>query len=119
MLRQAMLLVRDIRLAVDFYGPNGLGLPLRHSSDTWAELGSEDASCSLALKLSTKEAELTKAFSPILCFDVADVDVLLPSLLLKGAILDGGVRREVYGTFAALKTPDGAMIGLRQAPGAA
>jgi len=142
-LRQSLILVRDVRVAVEFYGPGGLGLPLKHATDSWAELGSDESTCSLALKQTNKEAELCRGFSPMLCFDVADVDELLPNLILKGpflsvvgcctmlvvklyqrvlcimkkqvanasfvllcrflgAVLDGGVRREVYGTVRRL-----------------
>jgi len=113
MLRQALLLVRDVPASVLFYGPEGVGMPILHYSETWAELGHADTG-SLALKHTSKEAELSRGFTPMLCIDVADVDAIIPTLIMKGAVMDGGIRREIYGTFCAVKTPDGCMLGLRQ-----
>ncbi len=56
-------------------------------------------------------------YSPLLTFDVDDLDDALPRLLGLGAALDGPVRRELYGTTAALRAPCGHMIGLHEPAG--
>lgn len=112
-LRQLLILVRDVPRSIHFYGPGGLGLPLLEgSSSDYAEL--ESGESVLGLRRAQKEAELCKGYSPFLCFDVQDVDELVSNLVSKGAVLDGGVKREADGKFAALRCPDGVTIGLRE-----
>lgn len=40
------------------------------------------------------------------------MDDVVPKLVQLGAALDGGIRYEPYGKIAALRSPDGHMIGL-------
>lgn len=53
----------------------------------------------------------------MLTFDVDDIDETLPRVLGLGAVLDGPVRRELYGTSAAVRAPCGHMIGLFEPAG--
>lgn len=53
-------------------------------------------------------------YSPILSFTVDDMDTAVPRLLGLGATLDGPVRHHLYGAVAAVRSPDGHMVGLVQ-----
>ena len=112
-LRQTLLLVRSVANSVDFFGPTGLGLRVLSADEKYAELESGEHSI-LSFREATRESELSKGYSPFLCFDVEDVDMLVPSLIMKGAHLDGGIKHEPEGKFAMLRAPDGVSIGLRE-----
>lgn len=112
-LRQTLILVRSLGPSLDFYGPAGLGLRLLSTTEKYAELEASGTSI-LALREVAKESELSKGYSPFLCFDVNDVDMLVPTLIMKGAYLDGGIKHESEGKFAVVRSPDGVSIGLRE-----
>jgi len=112
-LRQLILLVRSVPKTIDFFGPNGLGLRILGASESYAELEAAE-NLVLAVKEVTREADLCKGYSPFLCFDVPDVDMMVPGLIMKGATLDGGVKHEPEGKFAVLRSPDGVSIGIRE-----
>ena len=112
-LRQCLILVRNVAKTLDFFGQDGIGLKILLKTESYGELEAGE-SLTLAIKKATRESELCKGYSPFLCFDVHDVDMLIPKLVLKGAVLDGGVKHEPEGKFAALRSPDGVTIGLRE-----
>ena len=116
-LRGALVVVRDVGGAVEFLGPNGLGLPVVVASPTSATLGgvgSDDMQ--VGVQACQFEAECTQGYSPFLCVDVPDLDATVPNLIMKGAVLDGAVRHEVDGKFAVLRAPQGFMLALREPP---
>ena len=112
-LRQTLLLVRNVANTVEFLGPSGLGLRVLAKSENYAELEASETTV-LAVKEALREADLCKGYSPFLCFDVDDVDMLVPNLIMKGATLDGGIKHEPEGKFAMLRSADGVSIGLRE-----
>lgn len=134
-LTRVVLLVRDVRAAAAFY-TKGLGLRAESMADTHARLRAADgvelnvaraqrcvhaptapypAAC--ADPPTRSEAQLGTAYSPLLTFNVDDLDATLPRLLELGAALDGPVVRELYGATAAVRAPDGTMIGLHEPAG--
>eukprot|EP00192_Tetraselmis_astigmatica_P017584 CAMPEP_0117680952 /NCGR_PEP_ID=MMETSP0804-20121206/18669_1 /TAXON_ID=1074897 /ORGANISM="Tetraselmis astigmatica, Strain CCMP880" /LENGTH=111 /DNA_ID=CAMNT_0005490569 /DNA_START=300 /DNA_END=635 /DNA_ORIENTATION=+ len=106
-----MLLQRDVAKAAKFYS-EGLGLQLTVLTERWAELKGGPSDTTLALKAIEGEAFCTVGYSPFLQFTVEDMDSTLPRLLSMGATLDGPVKYPVEGKVAALRAPDGHMIGL-------
>jgi catechol 2,3-dioxygenase-like lactoylglutathione lyase family enzyme len=59
------------------------------------------------------EAAATTGYSPILSFAVADVSATVARCLALGAVLDGAIKYPPGGPkVAALRAPDGHMIGL-------
>jgi hypothetical protein len=60
------------------------------------------------------EAEVSTGYSPFVSFDVADIDTLVPSLLQMGAVLDGPIQYDTGGKLAAMRSPDGLMVSLRE-----
>uniref|UniRef100_M4BI01 Uncharacterized protein n=1 Tax=Hyaloperonospora arabidopsidis (strain Emoy2) TaxID=559515 RepID=M4BI01_HYAAE len=64
-----------------------------------AEAGNSEAACS-------------SGYSPFLNFDISDLSDAVPRLLMLGAIMDGPIKYPAHGKVAALRSPDGVMIGL-------
>lgn len=58
------------------------------------------------------ESQVCTGYSPLLSFTVEDMDAAVPRLLGLGATLDGPVRHHLYGAVAAVRSPDGHMVGL-------
>lgn len=126
-LRHVLLLQRDVPAAAKFYR-DGLGLVVNVCTERWAELGnaasatgaphsdSEIAASApetvIALKHVDSEAHRATGYSPILSFTVSDLDKTVNNLLRAGASLDGPILYPSRGKVAALRAPDGHMLGL-------
>ena len=120
---RALLMVRGtngVAAAVNFY-QNGLGLSVVRHTDDWAELtcpvgSSKSDGTSPAFRLSIQavhsEAQLGIGYSPFLSFDVDDMDSTVARCVQMGAHLDGPIQYPAHGKVAALRAPDGHMIGL-------
>lgn len=61
------------------------------------------------------ESQCSTGYSPFLTFEIEDMDKTIPQLIQQGAVLDGAIRYEAYGKVAAVRSPDGHMIGLVEA----
>jgi len=108
-LKYVMLLQRDVPKAVQFYS-EGLGLQVNCVTERWAELQSGETK--LALKAADGEAFVTTGYSPFLSFNVTDMDSTVQRLLMLGAQLDGPIKYPTHGKVAAMRAPDGHMLGL-------
>mmetsp|Transcript_18510 Transcript_18510/g.22673 ORF Transcript_18510/g.22673 Transcript_18510/m.22673 type:complete len:141 (+) Transcript_18510:154-576(+) len=124
---RVVLMVRGgsagVASAVDFY-QNALGLAVSRHTDEWAELhcgcgGSNQlnnnnsaSSFKLNIKAVDSEAQLSVGYAPILSFDVEDMDSVVARSVQMGANLDGPILYPAHGKVAAIRTPDGHMIGL-------
>eukprot|EP00638_Chattonella_subsalsa_P001512 CAMPEP_0117733820 /NCGR_PEP_ID=MMETSP0947-20121206/293_1 /TAXON_ID=44440 /ORGANISM="Chattonella subsalsa, Strain CCMP2191" /LENGTH=103 /DNA_ID=CAMNT_0005548455 /DNA_START=259 /DNA_END=570 /DNA_ORIENTATION=+ len=95
--------------AIRFY-EEGIGLPLKHKTDDWAEFNT--GSTPFVLKGVNVESECSTGYSPLICFDVDDMDLVIQRVLPMGAHLDGAIQYPVHGKLAAIRSPDGHMIGL-------
>lgn len=113
-LRSIILIVRNVEASVAFY--EKLGLPiLACLPDDWALLGtgqansqqgpSEDAVTIQLKQVSDSEASHNAGYSPVLSYRVADLDTLVPELLMQGANLDGAIKYSPTGKVAHLRTP--------------
>ena len=120
-LRHILLLQRDVPLAAAFY-ERALGLRVTVCTETYAELASESPSdstasnapigASLALQRADAESQLTPGYSPIIHFEVDDIQARVNAALSLGGRLDGKIQYETHGAVAALRAPDGHMIGM-------
>ena len=111
--------------AVNFY-QKALGLVVVRHTDDWAELAcpvgpsavfSQNAShlpinFHLSIQAVDSEAQLGVGYSPFLSFDVDDMDATIIRCVQMGAHLDGPIQYPAHGKVAALRAPDGHMIGL-------
>lgn len=53
-------------------------------------------------------------YSPLLCFDVPDMDHAVQRALGLGGHLDGPIKYPAHGAVASIRSPDGHMVGLFQ-----
>lgn len=121
--------------SVNFY-QNALGLTVIRHTDDWAELacpagdqsgpqqtpaaaaaGSEASAAAapsfrLTIKSVESEAHLSTGYGPILTFDVNDMDMTVARCAQMGGKLDGPIQYPAHGKVAALRAPDGYVIGL-------
>lgn len=112
-LRYVLLLQKDVPKATDFYS-RGLGLAVEVITERWAELRGQNVT--LALKavegcarhaahrsdhrcelLQHSEAYTTTGYSPMLMFNVADLQERVTTMLQMGASLDGAIQYTVEG----------------------
>jgi catechol 2,3-dioxygenase-like lactoylglutathione lyase family enzyme len=110
---RAVLMVRGpegVAKAVDFFH-QGLGLSVLRHSDEWAEL-----CCGRGITINfqavSTEAQLSTGYSPMLSFEVADMDHTIATCVQMGAHLDGSIQYPAHGKVAAIRSPEGHMIGL-------
>jgi len=127
---RALIMVRGstgVAAAVNFY-QNGLGMAVVRHTDNWAELtcpvGPSSSNTKidtdppsqinfhLSIQSSESEAQLSAGYSPFLNFDVDDMDMIVARCVQMGANLDGPIQYPAMGKVAALRAPDGHMIGL-------
>lgn len=59
-----------------------------------------------------REAFCTTGYSPVLTFNVDDLQGTLMRCLSLGAQMDGAIQHTTRGTIAALRGPDGQMLSL-------
>ena len=123
--------------SVHFY-QNALGLTVLRHTDDWAEIicgavGSASGDIGrtppnpqqsqqtveedptlfrLNIRAVESEAQLSVGYGPILTFDVDDMDSVVARCAQFGGKLDGPIQYPAHGKVAALRAPDGCMIGL-------
>eukprot|EP01017_Pseudomicrothorax_dubius_P005398 TRINITY_DN11351_c0_g1_i1.p2 TRINITY_DN11351_c0_g1~~TRINITY_DN11351_c0_g1_i1.p2 ORF type:complete len:164 (+),score=39.43 TRINITY_DN11351_c0_g1_i1:760-1251(+) len=109
-LRSVIMMTRNVQTTCNFYS-EGLGLRVKHMSQQLAELVDVDGS-NVILKLAPSEAFCSPGFSPLLNFEVKEMDAKLKKLKEYGAIVDGDIEEMSDARVVCLRTPDGPMIGL-------
>lgn len=113
-----------VATAVNFY-QNALGLAVIRHTDEWAELTCPMGSTALkspvqfhlSIQAVDSEAQLGVGYSPFLSFDVNDMDSTIARCVQMGGHLDGPIQYPAHGKVAALRAPDGHMIGLYEPSG--
>jgi catechol 2,3-dioxygenase-like lactoylglutathione lyase family enzyme len=114
-LTSIILLLRDVPRGLAFYR-DGLGLAVRTSTATHACVAASPT-LDLELTAASGEAQTCAGYSPFLTFEVDDMDAAVPRLLGLGAVLDGAITYKPYGRTAAVRSPDGHMVGLVERAG--
>ena len=138
-LSRIVLMVRGsegVALATNFYH-QALGLAVRRVTDEWAEL-TLHSDVTLHVQSTYAEGQLSTGYSPVLTFEVADMDQTIAAcaqagggcsrvsacclaqfvsthivfLFCTAAHMDGPIQYPAYGKVAALRAPDGHMLGL-------
>ena len=105
--------------ALEFYS-SGLGLQVVRATDEWADLrttpptnpAQQHHSLSICLRAVTSEAQVTTGYSPLLQFQVENMDEVVAKCVQLGGNLDGPIQYPAHGKIAALRSPDGHMIGI-------
>eukprot|EP00977_Amphora_coffeiformis_P008079 scaffold1808_cov158-Amphora_coffeaeformis.AAC.3 len=113
-LSRIVLMVRGnegVVAATNFYH-KALGLSVQRVTDEWAEIhvGSGSDSLTLHLQATYAEGSLSTGYSPLLTFEVANMDETITACAQAGAHLDGPIQYPAYGKVASLRAPDGHMI---------
>lgn len=109
-LSRIVVLLRNVDEGLKFYR-DGLGLRLDSHSKHFARLSTSDGTA-IELNSAESESQCSTGYSPFLTFEVEDMDVIVPKLMVLGAALDGPIRYESYGKIAAVRSPDGHMVGI-------
>ncbi|CCI39681.1 unnamed protein product [Albugo candida] len=109
-LRQLLILSRDLTRSTEFF-QSGLRLSLIKSTESFAEFDTKSG-IPLCIKAAQNEAVCSTGYSPFLNFNIENMDDLIPRLLTLGATLDGPIKYPAHGKIAAVRSPDGVMIGL-------
>lgn len=105
MVRQGEALAK----ATEFYHA-GLGLQLIRATDDFTELQTDNLA--LSLQGVTSESKLSTGYSPMLTFEVNDMDSIVATCCQLGGHLDGPIQYPAYGKVAAMRAPCGHMIGI-------
>jgi len=110
-LGRTVLMVRELESSVQFYR-EALGWNLVRVAE--GEFAEFEVVCGskMMLTVAKNEAQLSTGYSPLLSFDVLDMDSTVAKCAQLGAHLDGPIQYPAHGKVAALRTPDGHMIGL-------
>mmetsp|Transcript_5945 Transcript_5945/g.6826 ORF Transcript_5945/g.6826 Transcript_5945/m.6826 type:complete len:126 (+) Transcript_5945:131-508(+) len=111
-LRNIIVLLRDLSQGIKFYGQEGIGLRVTVASDKLAEVCTGPGNAPILLKVAERESDCSTGYTPILCFDVDDVDETVKRLMEHGGVLDGPIKYPTFGKVAAVRSPDGHMISL-------
>lgn len=124
-LSRVVLMVRSgqgLVNALEFYS-SGLGLQVVRATDEWVDLrttttpstsetANQQQSLSICLRAVTSEAQVTTGYSPLLQFQVENMDEVVARCVQLGGNLDGPIQYPAHGKIAALRSPDGHMIGI-------
>lgn len=110
MWRGVLLLVTNLERSLNFY-TKGLGLRVAQRTEQWAAL--ETPNGAIELHETAALALSLSGYTPLLRFQVADLDETIRICLNQGGVMDGPVRRTLYGASAVtLRGPDGHMLAL-------
>ena len=113
-LRSIILSVKNPALTADFL-TSVLGLVVRHESASMVELCGPSARATqppIVIKEANVAASLSTGYTPILNFDVNSMEGAVAAAMERGGMLDGAIKYKSFGKVAALRSPDGHMLGL-------
>lgn len=105
MVRQGEALAK----ATEFYH-SGLGLSVIRATDDFTEL--QTTNLHITLQGVTSESKVSTGYSPLLTFEVKDMDRIIATCCQMGGHLDGPIQYPAYGKIAAMRAPCGHMIGI-------
>jgi predicted enzyme related to lactoylglutathione lyase len=97
--------------ATEFYHA-GLGLQVLRATDDFTELRTENQNIAISLQGVTSESQLSTGYSPLLTFEVDDMDSIIAKCCQLGGHLDGPIQYPAHGKVAAMRAPCGHMIGI-------
>ena len=91
-----------------------VGLVIKHESAAMIELRDSRDILPIIVKSADglSPSVLSTGYSPVMTFDVPNMEASITKAIELGAMLDGGIKYPVYGKFASIRSPEGFMIGL-------
>jgi predicted enzyme related to lactoylglutathione lyase len=96
--------------AITFYH-KAVGLNIRRQASDFCEFDAGN-NVGITLKAVSQESQLFTGYSPLITLRVDDLTEKVRECVLLGAHLDGPIQYPAHGKVAAMRTPDGHMIGL-------
>eukprot|EP01041_Mallomonas_annulata_P004925 gene4925-9824_t len=87
-----------------------IGIGIKHQHQDSVEMDSADIP--IVFKEAKNVASLSMGYSPMMSFEVVNLDAAVGEALRQGGLLDGPIKYPLYGKFAAVRSPDGLSIGL-------
>lgn len=120
-LRYILLVERDIPKAIEFYR-RGLGATVRVATTSWAEIRAGNTTIALKQHCNREDDRSNERdggshtlidVSPMLVFNVDDVQTRLTRMLEMGAHMDGGIQYTLQGSkIAVVRSPSGYLFGM-------
>ena len=111
-LRSIILSVKSPDVTSEFFS-KVLGLGVFYENGTTVELrGNRTQSIPIIIKEATSAASLSVGYTPILNFDVPNIEDAVHAALERGGMLDGSIKYKNFGKVAAIRSPDGYTLGL-------
>ena len=113
-LRSIILSVKNPAVTAEFF-TSVLGLVVRHESASMVELCGPSVQIPqppIMIKEANVAASLSTGYTPILNFDVGSMETAVAAAMERGGMLDGAIKYKSFGKVAALRSPDGHMLGL-------
>jgi predicted enzyme related to lactoylglutathione lyase len=111
-LRNIVLTVKNSQATATFFA-EAIGMRVQHKNDNSVELSQRDGMGPPIIVMQAQSAAtLSGGYSPLLNFDIDNMDSTVTKAINQGAILDGPIKYAAYGKIAALRSPDGHMIGI-------
>lgn len=93
-LRNIIVLTKDVSKAVVFY-TEAIGLKVIHQTPEQAEL--DTGGTPLVLKECFDVPKLTSGYTPIITFDIKNMDLCITNAISAGAMLDGPIKYATQG----------------------
>ena len=108
-----ILLVSDMKRSIDFY-KNTLGLPLKNSSNDWAEFFKEGTTLALHPMNKKLKGQAKSRVGVLVGFMVSDMDEAYKNLKKKNVKFLKEPTQEPFGSHAIILDPEGYMISIAQ-----
>jgi catechol 2,3-dioxygenase-like lactoylglutathione lyase family enzyme len=108
-----ILLVSDMKRSIDFY-KNTLGLPLKNSSNDWAEFFKDGTTLALHPLSKKLKAKAGSRIGMMVGFMVSDMNETYKNLTKKNVKFLKQPEMESFGSHAIILDPDGYMISLAE-----
>jgi hypothetical protein len=112
-LRSIIMTVKQPSVTAEFL-KSVVGLTQNYQTESMVELNSPSISSGppIIIKASSNVATLATGYSPILNFDIANMETSITKAIELGGMLDGTIKYKSFGKIAAVRSPDGHVIGL-------
>jgi predicted enzyme related to lactoylglutathione lyase len=111
-----ILLVSDMNRSIDFY-KNTLSLPLKNSSQDWAEFFKDGTTLALHPMKKKMQGKMDSRTGMLVGFMVSNMDETYRKLKEKNVKFFKEPKDEVFGKHAIILDPDGYMISIAQLKG--
>jgi len=89
---------------------SSLALPVVRTTDNFAELRCARSGVNLTLQATEDETQLSSSYSPIMTFEVPEMDETIAAAVTAGGIMDGPVKFKEFGRVAQVRVGEGGVM---------